>query len=357
MAPFRVILAEGTAAFNGRFDGLPDMRYNGEDFRRAHGTKRTMTETKKSLKTACLINPRAANSKWMRRKFLRAYLEKKLPGDVYDGLGDMKTTVEKAVVASRDADVIVAMGGDGTIADTLQGIFDAGKQGEVLFGVIPFGSGNAFRKAFDIPKNPLRAIDRLAEGVARPIDLMDVEGRVAAFASVGATARVTGEKLRGKVGGIWGHVLAGRRLFDTPMDKKTIDLFDGRDKAGPFEKKTVTSNFFDCIVAKTNYFGYSWNIAPEAVVDDGYLDVSLFEMGPFKYALLFPLIYFGVYQRRMRHFKARRVVISGQALPIQFNGEFLGDKERIEFRVLPGAIRMVTPATRRAVKHFQKHSA
>jgi len=316
-----------------------------------------MTKAIKDLKTACLINPRAANSKWMRRRFLRAYLQKKLPGDIYDHLGDMKTTVEKANLASQTADVIVAMGGDGTIADTLQGIFDAGKQGEVLFTVIPFGSGNAFRKAFDIPKNPLRAIDRLSEGVARPIDLMEVEGRIAAFASIGATALVTGEKLRGNVGGIWGHILAGRRLFDAPRDEKTLELYDGYDKSGRFEKKIVTSNFFDCLVAKTNYFGYSWYIAPKAVVDDGYLDVTLFEMGPLKYSLLFPFIYFGVYQSRLRHYKARRVVINGRDLPMQFNGEFLGNRDRLDFRILPQAIRMVTPATRRAGKHFAKHSA
>jgi diacylglycerol kinase (ATP) len=339
------------------FDRAAPALYNKGAFRREHGTNKTMTETKRDPKTACLINPRAANSKWMRRRFLRAYLQKKLPGDIYDSLGDMKTTVEMTVAACRDSDIIVAMGGDGTIADTLQGIFEAGKQGEVSFGVIPFGSGNAFRKAFAIPKNPMRAIDLLAEGVARPIDLMEVEGRIAAFASVGATARVTGEKLQGKVEGVWGHLLAGRRLFGTPLDGKTVELFDGRDKSGPFKEKSVTSSFFDCVVTKTNYFGYSWNIAPRAVVDDGYLDVTLFEIGPLKYTLLFPLIYFGIYQRRQRHFKAKRVVISGSALPIQFNGEFLGDRDRVEFRVLPRAIRMVCPPTRRARRRFQKTSS
>ncbi|NTV81724.1 MAG: hypothetical protein HGA24_09925, partial [Candidatus Aminicenantes bacterium] len=132
------------------------------------------------------------------------------------------------------------------------------------------------------------------------------------------------------------------------------ELTDGFDKSGPFEKKTITSKFFDCIVAKSNHFGYSWRVAPEAVIDDGYLDITLFEIGPVKYAVLFPLIYFGVYQRRLRHFKARRVVIGGRDLPIQFNGEFLGDRDRIEFRVLPQAIRMVIPPTRRAARRFKK---
>ena len=330
------------------------MRYNEEDLRRDRGTPMTMTEKTPGRRTACLINPRAANSKWMRRKFLRAYLQKKLPGEVYDGLGDMRTTVEKVRSACRNSDVIVAMGGDGTIADTLQGIFEAGKQSEVVFGVIPFGSGNAFRKAFAIPKNPLRAIDRLAEGVPRPIDLMEVENRVAAFASIGATARVTGEKLQGRIHGLWGHLLAGRRLFDTPVDPKRIELYEGADESGPFTERILESSFFDCVVTKTSFFGYSWNIAPKAVVDDGYLDVTLFELGPVKYAFLFPFIYFGLYQKRLRHFKARRVVISGMSLPIQFNGEFLGDRDRVEFRILPRAIRMLTPDTRGGAKRFEK---
>ena len=316
------------------------------------------TEAKAPLRTATLVNPRAANYKWKRRRLLRAYLQKKLPGDIFDGLDDgLASTIARAAAASRDADVVVAMGGDGTVADTLQGIFDAGKAKDVLFGVIPFGSGNAFRKSFDIPKNPLRAIDRLAEGVPRTIDLMEVEGRLAAFSSIGATALVTGEKLQGRIQGLWGHVLAGRRLFNSPRDEKVLELYDGRDDDGPFEAKTVTSNFFDCTVMKTNYFGYGWRIAPEAVVDDGYLDITLFEMGPVKYSFLFPLIYLGLWQRRMRHFKARRVVIRGHALPLQFNGEYLGERDRLEFRVLPRAVRMVTPATRRGRKYFRKPPA
>ena len=316
-----------------------------------------MKELPNSPRIAFLINPKAANSKWTRRKILRAYLQNKLPGEIHDVFGDKRTTVERARQASGEADILVAMGGDGTIGDAFQGIFEAGNAKDVVLGVIPFGSGNAFRKSFGIPKNPLRAIKRLARGVPRTIDLFEVEGKYGAFASVGATARVTGEKLSHSIEGAWGHLLAARRLFDTPMEEKTVELFDGCDAAGPFAAKTVTSRFFDCIVNKTNHFGYSWTIAPEAVVDDGYLDITLFEMKPIKYAVLFPLIYFGLYQRRLRHFKAKRIVISGRDLPIQFNGEVLGFRDRIEFRVLPQVIRIITPPTRRAKKHFQKHSA
>jgi diacylglycerol kinase (ATP) len=300
-----------------------------------------------------LVNPRAANSKWLRRKKLRSYLEKKLPGNIHDVYGDARTTVERARDASRDSGVIVAMGGDGTIADTLQGIFDAGKNETVLFGVVPFGSGNAFRKAFGIPKNPLKAIDRLTAGVPRAIDVIDTEGRISNFASVGATARVTGEKYRNPVPGLWGFLLAARKLFGTRLDEKVIDLYDGLDGSERFEHKTVQSRFFDLVVAKTNYYGYSWYMAPRAQVDDGYLDITLFELGPVKYSLLFPFIYFGFYQRRQRHFKAKRAIVSGRELPIQYNGEFLGDRDRVEFRVLPKAIKMICPPGKRGSRRFK----
>lgn len=303
-------------------------------------------------RTAWLINPRAANSKWLRRKRLRSYLESVLPGDLEDAHGGATGFREKARRACEDHGTIVAMGGDGTIADALQGIFEAGREKDILFGVVPFGSGNAFRKSFGIPKNPRWAIRLLARGVPRPIDLLEIEGRYAAFASIGATARVTGEKLGNRVAGIWGHILAGRRLFDTPRSAKEIELFDGSDEHGPFEKKTIPSNFLDCVVTKTNYFGYSWHIAPRARVDDGYLDVTLFEFSPVRYFLRLPLIYFGLYPKRRRHFKARRVVITGKELPVQFNGEFLGHRERIEIRVVPKAIRMICPPGKRGSRKF-----
>jgi diacylglycerol kinase family enzyme len=44
-------------------------------------------------------------------------------------------------------------------------------------------------------------------------------------------------------------------------------------------------------------------------------------------------------------------------MPLQFNGEVLGYRDRIEFRVLPQAIRMVVPPTRRAQRSFQKKPA
>jgi len=306
-----------------------------------------------TTKVACLVNPKAANSKWLRRARLHTLLLKILSCQVHDDFGEPRTTTEKAREACQDCRVVVAMGGDGTVADVILGIMESGHAGQTSFGVIPFGSGNAFRKSFGIPKNPKRAVKLLDGGNTRKIDLMETCGRFATFASIGATALITGEKLKNKIHGLWGHLIAGVKIFSASREVKTIMLEEGSDRQGPFLKKTIKSPFLDCIITKTNYFGYGWLTAPYARVDDGYLDINLFEMKPLVYLLLFPLIYSGIYQRLSGgHYKARRAVISGKGIPIQINGEFIGNRDQIEFRVVPRAINMIVPDTKQAVKYF-----
>ncbi len=292
--------------------------------------------------TTFLVNPRAANGRWVRNKILRRALEKRLSGRCYDLYGDRTNTVELARKSCGDSRTIVAVGGDGTIADVIQGIIESGRADEVVLGIIPFGSGNGFRKTYGIPKSPGGAARVLARGAVVRSDVIEVEGRYAGFASVGASAGVTLEKLRRPVQGLLGHLLATWKLFRIPADEKVVELFDGVDDRGAsFARKTVRTRFFDCIVAKTNFFGYSWRVAPLADIGDGYLDVTLWEIGPVGFLLAFPLLYLGLFQRTQRHFKARKVVFRGKALPVQYNGEVLGELDEVTFRVIPKALRIV----------------
>ena len=301
-----------------------------------------MNPEQKKSRTTCLVNPRAANNKWIRNKKIGRYLEKKFPGSCHDLLGDRLDTIRITKESCDHSDMIVAIGGDGTIADVLQGIFEAGKEDDVVFGIVPFGSGNGFRESYKIPKNPKKAIDALIRGKVVKSDIIEVEGRYAGFASVGAAAGVTQEKLRHEVHGLFGHLLATWRIFKMPRDMKTVILYDGIDDQGrPFEEKTLETSFFDCIVAKTGFFGYSWRIAPQADIEDGYLDVTLLEIGPVHFILAFPLIYFGHFQRTQKHFKAKKVVIKGKSLPVQYNGEILGELDEVTFNVRPHALKII----------------
>jgi diacylglycerol kinase family enzyme len=295
-------------------------------------------------KIVCLVNPYAANKKWLRRRKLREKIKEMLPGRIYEEPSDRERMIELVKKLSAEHDLLLALGGDGTIADVIQGIRQAPETKETVLGIIPFGSGNAFRKSLGIPKNPRKALRLLAAGEIREIDLIDMEGRTAGFVSIGATAGVTLEKIQHEVPGLAGHLLAAWRMFSLPVSEKEIELWEGLDDRGvPFEKKCLKLRFLDCVIAKTNFFGYSWRVAPKARLDDGYLDVTFFEISPLQFLLLFPLIYFGVFQKTQKHFKAKRILIRGKDLPVQYNGEVLGVRDIIEFKILPRALKILCP--------------
>jgi diacylglycerol kinase (ATP) len=295
-------------------------------------------------KVAVVVNPYSAQRKWERNPKLRQYLQRKFPGRVFDQTGDRAAMIEQVRRLSLENDVIIALGGDGTLADVMQGIFEAGRQKDVLLGIVPFGSGNAVRKSLLIPKALKKALKLLSRGEPRWIDLIDLGGRVASFLSIGATGKVTHRKSQNKIPGLVGHLLAASILLVQPRDPMEIELFDGLDdKSRPFAYKKLNLKLFDCIINKTNHFGYSWVIAPKARIDDGYLDVTLFNIRAYNYLLGFPLIYLGHYQKVLKHFKATRVIVRGKTLHIQYNGEILDKREELELRVMPKALRVIAP--------------
>lgn len=304
--------------------------------------KKTPTSNKK---ITCVINPYAANKKWQRNVLLRKYLQKNLPGKIIDDPEDKTYTVETVKKLCKDNDIIVAAGGDGTIADVIQGIMDSGRMKDVALGIVPFGSGNAFITSLGIPKNIARAIKVINEGKTRKIDLIDIEGKAAAFASVGATAQVLVEKLQHNIPGFFGHLLASRIMLKLASMEQEIEIYEGIDDAGNyFDHKKLRLKVFDCVLGKASHFGYNWKVSPEAVIDDGYIDITLFEIPGWKYWLFFPSIYFGTFQKTQKHFKAKRIVLRGRDLPVQYNGELLGIKDRVEMRILPCALKIVSPA-------------
>jgi len=294
--------------------------------------------------TCCIINPNAANKKWKRRRFYRKYFKRIFPVLTIDSQKDKNQTIHAAAELCSDYDVIVAAGGDGTVADVIQGIINCPKEKKMTLGIIPMGSGNAFRKSFGISKNLKRSVDLIARGKNREIDLVNIEGKAAAFGSTGATAQVVLEKLKGKIPGFFGHFFASAKVLKMSRREMDIELFDGVDKSGKhFDHKRFTLKVFDCVIGKTKHFGYGWRVAPEAKIDDGYIDITFFQNTGLTYFLLFPSIYLGLYQKFLKHFKAKKVIIRGDKLPLQYHGELLGIKDKIEMEIIPKALKVISP--------------
>lgn len=297
-----------------------------------------------ATRTSCIINPAAANYKWRRDRNLQHFLHSIFPGQIFDQSLNKESIIELAKKLSLKNDVIIALGGDGTLADIMQGIFDTKRERNVTLGIIPLGSGNAIRRSLLIPKKIKKALEVIKNGQPKPIDLINVQGRIASFVSIGATAKVSYKKTLHKIPGLLGHLLASRILFTYPREEMEIELVDGLDdSSNHFDRKKLRLKIFDCVVNKTNHFGYSWIVAPKAKIDDGYLDVTLFDIRAYNYILYFPLIYFGLFQKMLKHYKAKKIIVRGKNLHVQYNGEVLEPRDQVELEVLPKALKIISP--------------
>jgi len=295
-------------------------------------------------KVAILVNPRSAKERWRKDSKARTYIHRAFGGRIHDKALTKAEMIETARRLSLENDVIIVLGGDGTMADAMQGIFNAGRQNDVVLGIIPFGSGNALSRSLQLSKTLKQAVRSIRSGTPRAVDVIDVGGRIANFVSVGATGLVTYRTAHSKVPGLLGHLLASRTIFTQPRYPMEISLWDGRDDAGrAFERKDLRLKVFDVIINKTNHFGYSWLIAPKAKIDDGYLDVTIFDIRAMTYVWYFPLIYLGVYQKFLKHYKVRRIVLKGDGLFAQYNGEAIEKRDEIEMKVIHKAIRVIRP--------------
>jgi diacylglycerol kinase (ATP) len=293
---------------------------------------------------SCIINPRAANHKWERRTRLKKYIKQRLPGPAFDSHGSKEESIRLARELSQNHRLIVVIGGDGTISDVVQGIMEGGKNRQVKVGIIPFGSGNAFRNSLGIPKTVGRAVDILSRGREKAADIVSVNGRFGAFINIGMTAAIGYLKHAHHVPGLLGHFLASRIQPFYRRHWVEVELRDGVDNEGQhFARKKLRIKMLDCVVTKTNHFGYGWLMAPRARIDDGYLDITFFEMRTPTYFWLFPFIFLGLLQRRLRHFKVKHATVWGKGLPIQYNGEDLPRQNVIKLDVVPHAIRLIVP--------------
>ena len=122
-----------------------------------------MSQHKKSSfladkRVAVLVNPKSAQGRWEKDAKARSYIHRAFGGRVHDKSQTKAEFIETARRLSLENDVIVVLGGDGTMADAMQGIFNAGRQKDVVLGIIPFGSGNALSRSLQLSKTLKQAV-------------------------------------------------------------------------------------------------------------------------------------------------------------------------------------------------------
>ncbi|MDX1503459.1 MAG: lipid kinase YegS [Thermoanaerobaculia bacterium] len=253
--------------------------------------------------------------------------------------GDAERYAGEAV--EDGVDLIVAGGGDGTLHEVVNGVVTAGDEAASAVAVLPLGTANDFATGCGIPAGCGAALDLALRGEARPIDLGRVQGRCFVnLASGGFGAEVTAEtpdNLKTVAGGgayaLVGLVTAAAKL--APCGG-SIELPD----------TTVEGPFLVMAVGNGRLAGGGFTVTPEALLDDGLLDLV--------YVHDFPATRLAAVVGELRdpanpgnevvryHQVPRCEVVLDRELAVSLDGE-PQSWDRMEFEVAPGRLRMVLP--------------
>lgn len=241
----------------------------------------------------------------------------------------------------RGATLVVAVGGDGTIHEVVNGLGQA--VGRCSLGIIPAGTGNDTARSLEIPFELGNAVERLAVGRVRPIDLIEIRQHedvsYAVNAVTGGFGGVVNEEMTGEVRDFWGslaYVRAAAQIIPRPP---AYDVELAIDDAPSRSFRAVS-----IVVANGEYAAHGLPVAPRALMDDGKLSVHLIlESTPAELMVLAT----SILRREIPdhgnylHWECERVSVSARGrLPLSADGELM-QTERISYRILPSHLRIV----------------
>ncbi len=243
-------------------------------------------------------------------------------------------------------DVLVAVGGDGTVHEVLNGIM-ARDEPRPALGVIPTGSGNDTRRMLGIPEDVAEATLTLASGTRRRFDVgrcNDVyfNNSFAAGLDARVTAKAVEYKTTTKRSGLWLYLTALIHVLLNELYSHHVRV--SRDGGEPQEADIL-------ILAATigSTYGGGFKITPDAVPDDGLLEVCTIDPLSLLQALLrMPFVVFGKHTRmKVVHMSRHRSIVidSAEPMPAQVDGEVIMDR-RFDVELLPAAIDYIVPGDR-----------
>ncbi|MBP5365752.1 MAG: diacylglycerol kinase family lipid kinase [Bacteroidales bacterium] len=240
------------------------------------------------------------------------------------------------VKAQRDEfDVIVAVGGDGTVNEIGTGLIGS----QTKMGIIPCGSGNGLARELDIPLRPRQAVDVINQTCSKSIDVMLFDGRYSLnVAGVGFDAYISHQFAKVKTRGPMKYInIIMREYPKYEAANYTLEI-DGNT----FERKAFLISF-----ANSSQWGNDVHIAPNALMDDGLIDVCVISEFP---NIAIPSLLFSLFNQSIEKNKydeiirARSIkIVSDQEMFAHADGEpiIIGPNSVIEIK--PLALNVVVP--------------
>lgn len=254
-----------------------------------------------------------------------------------------KHAIELSKEAANNYDVVVAVGGDGSVNEISQGLINS----DTALAIIPTGSGNGLAKHLHIPKKLEDAIKTINKFKTKKIDSVEINDlKFVNVAGIGFDAYIA--HLFNKLGkrGFQSYAQIVQKRLPDYLKKnkiKTVVTIDGKS----YERETFVISF-----ANSSQYGNDAYIAPNAKIDDGLLDICFIKNFP---TGITPVLAIRLFTQTLDRSKYMDV-IQGKEINIKFpeihgnklieahiDGEPVYFKGEINMKVIPKSLNVIVP--------------
>lgn len=321
--------------------------------------KKFQERTVFSQKAHVIINPASAGGKTGRRqaqllKALERYLGKRYTLFITRKPLEASFSARRAINEGKE--LIITIGGDGTIQETVNGFFSNGYpiNPSCELGIINCGTGSGFAQSLGLPQAISEQLEVISGGQTRLIDV----GRAAFSNKNGSTSeRYFVNECQAGIGGavvksvhskhkrLGGRLAFGSIALSTalhyPNQLMTV-VIDGNHK--------ITQRFIGIVITNGNYMAGGMNLTPQAEVDDGLLDILLIhEQSILQRLWNFPKIYSG------RHIASSKFsILRGKSISLNSSEKVMFEADGELLGILPCTVEIVPSSLRVRFKFPEK---
>ena len=258
--------------------------------------------------------------------------------------GEAVELAQKA--ADNGAELIVSVGGDGTVNEIVNGIMKS--KNNPALGIIPLGWANDFIKSTNIPSDIIEACKILVRGKIKEIDVGIINEKIyfANICGVGFDAEVAqlANQMKSKHPNL--HILSAF-VYVFATIKKLLSPFSYHNVKIKFDGQEIHSKILFIAISNGKFYGGRFKITPEAILDDGLLEIcTVEEMGRLKYLMSIPKVFKGAHEsiKGINFYRAKEVVIqSSEPVLAQVSGEVIEGQKEFNITLLPKRLKLIVP--------------
>jgi diacylglycerol kinase (ATP) len=244
-----------------------------------------------------------------------------------------------AEAARARVPLVVAVGGDGTLNEVVNGLVPLREAYPVIVGALMTGRGRDACRNLGLARDPRRAARRLAHGRVVSLDVGVARWPGSHRYFLGSAGTGFDAVVAERAGARGGRLIYARAVLTSLRDYRPAEIVVHLDDAEVWAGPAAS-----VVVCNGAWFGGGMRIAPGARCDDGLLDVvRLGALGRLELARWLPTVYWGGHlaNPRIALRRAARVRVDAAAsLPVQLDGE-LGAHTPLDIELCPGALRLL----------------